>query len=220
MSLCARVAAVAVALAGMSVGDLEAAEAGFYVGAAIGQAGHDVEKSDGINIGISGFGFVVHVDPVAVETEEDVTAWDVTLGYRMNQYFAAELSYMDFGDVDVTEHYDTAGLVPSFPNITRDFNVAVAGPVASVLGSIPVGAGFELHARIGYLFAHQELEEVFSQRQSLGNEAWIGGVGTTWSFAGRWAVRLEYLRTSDLDAHERLGQNKIEMLNLGALFRL
>ena len=220
MSRCTLVAAIAVALAGMSAGAVEAAENGFYVGAAIGQANHDFEKSDGINIGISGFGFIVHVDPVGVDTEEDVAAWNATLGYRINQYLAAEVGYMDFGDVDVTERYNTAGLVPSFPDITREFNVTIAGAVASVLGSFPVGAGFELHARVGYLFAHQDLEERFSERQSIGNDAWIGGVGTTWSFAKRWAVRLEYLRTNDLDAHERLGQSKIEMLNLGALFRL
>jgi opacity protein-like surface antigen len=208
------------ALVGMSVGVVEAADRGFYVGAAIGQANHDFKKSGGINVGISGFGFVFHADPIGVDTEKDASAWNATLGYRINQYFAAELSYVDFGDVDVTERYNTAEIVPSFPNITREFNVAVAGPVASVLGSVPVGAGFELHARIGYLFAHQDLEERFSQRQSFSNDVWIGGVGTTWSFTERWAVRLEYLCTNDLDAHERLGQSKIKMLNLGLLFHL
>jgi opacity protein-like surface antigen len=220
MNCCALVVAVAVALAGTSAGAAEIKDKGFYVGGAVGQANHNFKKSDGINIGISGFGFIVHVDPIGVDMEEDVTAWSATLGYRINQYVAAELGYMDFGDVDVTERYNTAGLVPFFPNITREFNVATAGPVASVLGSVQVGAGFELHARIGYLFAHQDLEERFSERQSLGNDAWVGGVGTTWSFAERWAVRVEYLRTNDLDAHQRLGTSKIEMLNLGALFRL
>jgi len=198
----------------------EGPEKGFYIGAAIGQANHDFEKSDGINIGISGFGLIFHTDPVGVDTDEDVSAWNAMLGYRINRHMAAEISYMDFGDVDVTERYNTAGIVPTFPNITREFNVALAGPVASVLGCVPVGAGFELHARIGYLFAHQELEERFSRRQSFGNDAWIGGIGTTWSFAKRWAVRLEYLRTNDLDAHERIGASKIEVLNLGALLRL
>jgi opacity protein-like surface antigen len=214
------VAAVALALSGMSAGAEEAAEKGFYVGAAIGQAKHDFAKSDGINIGIVGAGFVIHVDPASIETEDDVSAWNATLGFRINRYIAAEISYMDFGDVDVTESYDTADLVPFFPDITREFKVALAGPVASVLGSIPIGAGFELHARIGYLFAHQDVEEQFASRQSFGNDAWIGGAGATWSFAKRWAVRLEYLRTDDLDGHERIGESKVEILNLGALFRL
>jgi hypothetical protein len=220
MSRCARSAVIAVVLMGTSAGAVGAEEMGFYVSAALGQANHDFEKSDGINIGIVGFGSVVHVDPVGVTTEDDVTAWNATLGYRINPYISAELSYMDFGDVDVAERYDTAGLAPFFPNITRQLNVSVAGPVASVIGSIPIGAGFELHARVGYLFAHQDVEESFSRRQSFGNDAWIGGVGATWSFAKRWALRLEYLRTNDLDGHERIGESKIETLGLGALFRL
>lgn len=220
MSRCTRSAVIAVVAMGMSAGATEAAEKGFYVGAAIGQADHDFKKSAGINIGIVGYGFIFHADPVGVDTEKNATAWNATLGYRINSYIAAELSYMDFGDVDVTERYATAGVVPFFPDITRDFNVSVAGPVASVIGSIPLGAGFELHARIGYLFAHQDLEEDFYQRQSYGNDAWIGGAGTTWSFAKRWAVRLEYLRTNDLDTREQFGASKIEMLSLGALFQL
>jgi hypothetical protein len=115
---------------------------------------------------------------------------------------------------------NTAGLVPTIPDITNEFNVAVAGPVASFLGSLPLVAGFELHARIGYLFAHQDMEQRFSQPTSFGNDAWIGGVGATWSFAERWAVRFEYLRTTDLDGNERLGESRLEMLSLGALFRL
>lgn len=220
MSGFARVAVIVVALGAMPAKATEDAEKGFYIGAAVGQANHEFGKSGGINIGIGGFGFIFHADPVSVDTEEDVSAWNATLGYRINQHFAAELTYMDFGDVDVTESYDTAGIVPFFPNIDRDFNVSISGPVASVLGSIPIGAGFELYARIGYLFAHQDLEEDFSQHQSFGNDTWIGGVGSTWSFTERWAVRLEYLRTNDLNANERFGESKIKMLNLGALFRL
>jgi opacity protein-like surface antigen len=222
MNRCVWVSAIALALTGMSAGAEEAAEKGFYIGAAVGQANHDFAESDGINLAISGIGsgFVIHVDPASVDTEDDASAWSATLGYRINRYVAAEVSYMDLGDVDVVVNYDTAGLVPFFPDITREFNVALAGPVASVLGSLPVGAGFELHARIGYLFAHQDVEEQFASRQSLGNDAWIGGAGATWSFAKRWAVRLEYLRTDDLDGHERIGESKVDVLNLGALFRL
>ncbi|HEY6642129.1 outer membrane beta-barrel protein [Povalibacter sp.] len=220
MSCFVWVATIALTLTGTAAGAEEVEEKGFYVGAAVGQANHDFAKSDGINIAIFGEGFVLHVNPVSVDTEDAVSAWNATLGYRINRYVAAEISYMDFGDVNVVETYDTAGLVPFFPDITRDFNVALAGSAASVLGSIPVGGGFELQARIGYLFAHQDVVEgPFAQHQSLGNDAWIGGVGATWSFAKRWAVRLEYLRT-DRDARERLGESKVEILNLGALFRL
>lgn len=204
-----------------------AQDSGFYFEASVGQAQYDVGASDGINIGILNAGFVVHLNTDSIETEDDSTAWDLAIGYRVNRYLAAEISYLDFGDADVSERYDTTFLrdfFPSFPaQLTSEYTTNVSGPAVSILGSLPLGAGFELHARIGYLFADQHIEQTYPSGrpdETFGSEEWMGGIGVSWSFARHWALRLEYLETSTLDDTSFLGETKLKSLRLGTIFRL
>jgi hypothetical protein len=204
-----------------------AAEPGFYIGAAAGAVGHDFDRSRGMLISIdSPFGGGVFTAfPETVEVEEDDFAWSATLGYRINTYLAAELTYTGFGDTKVLETYRFDNLdIPFFPNeLTRNLTTSVSGPSLSVLGFLPIGSRFELFARAGVLFADAEVELLFtsgSTSETFGSEVRLGGVGLNWSMTEKWNLRLEQQRTGTIDANIYTGESDLDQTSLAVIFRL
>src|SRR5688572_21217427 len=133
-----------------------AADTGFYLSAGIGRAEEDPGKSNGANFSI---GFppagVVHLEPERVDVDGGDTSWSVGMGYKFSQYFAAEVEYLDFGTTEIAEHYSLD--VPPLPDeITLNYSSRITGSAISVLGSLPVGNGFEVYLRAGALYAHRE----------------------------------------------------------------
>jgi opacity protein-like surface antigen len=198
-----------------------AAEPGFYVTASSG-LGEEDPKSAGINVGNS-LG-VFHIDPDSVEVDSDKLAWSVGLGYRINRYLAGELEYVDFGTTDVTENYstNTPGAPIPFPTvIVSRYSSNVTGPALSVLGTLPVGANFELFLRGGALFASREFEfGLGSLDEKFSRTVWLAGAGVTWSFAKRWAVRAEFQKTGKLGESIVSGETQLQRMSLGVLFAL
>ena len=75
------------------------------------------------------------------------------------------------------------------------------------------------------LFLDQEIERRSGTSRithRTGDEIWIAGAGAQWSFASRWAVRLEYQLTDDVELGRGLspaptGTSKVEQVSLGVL---
>jgi opacity protein-like surface antigen len=224
----ASVALSAIALIGVLAGSSAAAESGFYAGVAGAIAQHDVGKNNGVSFHATSSIMTLNARPLFVDTEDRVPGWNLTLGYRLNDYVAAELEYLDLGSADVTENYGPSSLPPPYFQgpIKRHLTASVAGPAVSIVGSWPLGERFEVFGGVGYLFADQEIEERTppvpdrSRSSNYEAEVWLGSIGVSWEVAPRWALRLEYMRTSELDATRVSGENEIQALNLGALFRL
>ena len=100
------------------------ADSKFYVGGAIGSA----ELDDSFN----GFNF-----------DSSAIAFRISAGWRFNDYFAAELGYLDFGDFE--EDFDVLGdLVPA--------SVSANGFTFGVSGALPVSDNFALTGRAGMFF--------------------------------------------------------------------
>jgi opacity protein-like surface antigen len=205
----------------------EGSRTGFYLGASVGQPEHEFSKSKGMIIGISSpFGggvFTVHPDDISVDNDD--VSWKGTIGYRINRYVAAELSYADFGDGEVTERYTfDEPPVPFFPReITREYTANVSGPLVSVMGILPVGSQFEAFVRAGMLFADHNIKQDFqsgSDSHTFGSEVWVGGAGVGWRFASRWSARLEYLRTDTIDENLIVGSSEVDDFSLSVVFDL
>jgi opacity protein-like surface antigen len=209
-----RMTIVAFALMGASA-VTNAAESGFYTGAAIGQTESQVARSDGI-AGRATF--------ISMSTDDDDYGWSALLGYRVNPYFAGELTYIDFGSVDVTETYMVSiPLLQTSFTMAKDFSLSFSGAALSVLGSLPLGEHLDVFARGGVLFADQEVDRgpyILPSTETYRQEIWIAGVGLDWSFAPRWSLRLEYQRTDDVDANATSGESRLEHFALGVGFRL
>jgi opacity protein-like surface antigen len=55
--------------------------------------------------------------------------------------------------------------------------------------------------------------------RDFSDEVVMAGAGVQWSFAPRWAARLEYQRTDDLK-YDNTGESSIEQASLSVLFKL
>jgi hypothetical protein len=218
----------------------QGAEPGFYFAASASRVEHDVEGRPGVPVLIAAIspspspnpfprpgppiigtpgccnpfpplpGFIA---PDSIEIDDVDTGFSATVGYRINRYLAAELTYTDFGEYEVIERY-------SFTNFR--YELGTHGPSISVLGSLPLGEQWELFLRGGVLFADQEVTQnviVNLSEQDLSDEVVIAGAGVQWSFAPRWAARIEYQRTDELK-YDNASESSIDQASLSVLFKL
>lgn len=201
-------------------------ERGFYLGASVSRVEQEVAGEGQILVAFGlPIGFAATLQPNQVDVDDTDAGWNVTLGYQINKYLAAELSYYDFGEASVVERY-VAGLVLIPLNITVRSNVEAYGPGVSLLGTFPLTSSVEVFARGGVLFLDQEVERQLSTLRTsnrTGEEIWMAGAGAQWSFASRWAARLEYQLTDNIERGgttlmPRAGTTKIEQLSLSVLF--
>lgn len=211
----------------MAMPSAQAAPAGFYGSVGLGRAEEKPGTSAGLNIASIGFpiGGIAHVLPDRVSADGRNLAWNAMVGYRINPYVAAEVAYMDLGTTNVSEHYTLGTSLFPFPvQLTRSYSSKVSGPALSVLGSLPVGARFDVFLRAGVFFADRKVQQTPASgglgSNTFGSRLWLGGVGVDWSIASRWAARLEYQRTDQFDTTLLTGRARVDQLALNVLFRL
>lgn len=214
-----------------------AADPGFYFAATASRVEHDVDQRPGILVlfGTSpnppvldiiipppSFGVIIPSPPVfqaifplRVEVDDVDAGFGATVGYRVNRYFAAEVSYTDFGEYESIVRYATSSL-------DVRYRLGVSGPSVSVLGSLPLGEQWELFLRGGVLFAEQEVSLSFGSLaldRDFSDEVVTAGLGVQWAFAPRWAARLEYQTTDELK-YQNSGESSIDQASLSVLFKL
>lgn len=215
-----------------------AADPGFYFAATASRVEHDVDGRPGLLalVGSPSFNPPVldiilppdfgslnpilppvfqAIFPVAIEIDEVDAGFSATVGYRINRYLAAELSYTDFGEYESIDRYTNSAL-------DVRYQLGVSGPSVSVLGSVPLGERWELFLRGGVLFAEQEVSLKFSSgsnERDFSDDVLMAGVGVQWSFAPRWAARLEYQGTGDLK-YSNNGESSADQASLSVLFNL
>ncbi|HEY0681478.1 MAG TPA: outer membrane beta-barrel protein [Steroidobacter sp.] len=234
----------------------EAADPGFYVGAAAGRSEQRLDQEAGVaplpisvltppDGGFNPSPFPPGPVPCcggpvygAVPLEGDISAdevdvgWNFALGYRVNEYFAAELAYVDAGEASLTERYSSPA-TGSFPatQLNLNYRVRSRGPAVSLLGSLPLTTSWEVFVRGGVFFASQEVESRTSlavgtasnARQiarDYSDEVVSAGAGVQWAFLPRWTARLEYQRTDDLKSNDIMGESRLDQASLSVLFGL
>ena len=212
-------------------------ERGFYVGAAASRVEHETQITSPATIVVRldwGAFTTLRLDQAGVEDDTDA-GWNVTLGYEINKYLAAELSYYDFGEASLTETYASVIVVPRTLYYTARYNIEAFGAGVSLLGTFPLTSSVDIFARGGVLFLDQEVERQvtadpptafrgvpYRSSTRTGDEIWIAGAGVQWSFASRWTTRLEYQLTDDIgregDSPLDANTTKIEQASLSVLF--
>jgi len=150
-------------------------ESGFYVGGGVGQFDINIDGIDGI-------------DEAVERLDDDDTAWQAFVGWRLNPYISLQAAYIDFGRPE--DDFSTAGS-------SGNYRAKISGFAPSVIGTLPVGP-VEVFAKIGYYFYDLDITanlddlggDVFKSSDSGEDLMWGGGVGVT--LFEHLNARLEY----------------------------
>jgi hypothetical protein len=231
-----------------------AAPPGFYLAAAGGQAEQDFDLKD------SGRGFINITTPIrpgaslvpflpgppSLDVDGKAFGANIAIGYRVNDYFAAELSYMDFGQAELTENPPPAMLAQLPPNIMpgtvvpaagftpRDpaagagilparFRSEIEGPALTLLGSLPIATRWNVYLRGGVIFTEQDVapfRRFAGRRVSFNDEVLLGGVGASYQLSSRFALRAEYLRSDEIGSRDFGATTQLEQFQLSILYQL
>ena len=154
-------------LASVLVANAEAAETGFYVGAAFGEA----ETSDDLGLG-------------NVYDDQD-SAYKVLGGWRIMDWFGVEGGYFDLGNVSLQQQVAN----------TSPFLIEQDGWGASTVFFIEL-ASFDLFGKLGFALSSADLttDTPTGQTSSVDRDTdFTWGVGAQWRFR-KLALRLEYER--------------------------
>lgn len=162
-----------------------APEAGFYVGAGVGQS-----RAEGCDrlyaVGFSG------------TCDNKDTAFNLFGGYQINRHFAAELGY---GSGELTVNGALAG-VPYSASVETDI-LELTG-----LAMLPVMDRLSVYAKAGLFYWDTEAQGNFGGAISTGNDSDIDvtyGLGAQYSFTRNWSARVEWQRYRDVGSASALG---------------
>lgn len=163
------------------------------------------------------------------EADDSDEGWGVQVGYRFNDYVAAEVGYVNLGEA-LYEAIVTAsdGVLPPFP-VETSLRFSTTGPTASVLGMFALNERFDIHGRAGILFADTRLRSRIRTVGAPTNFAHVefdgstqdlfAGIGAAWNINDSYTVRFEYMRFFDAGDEETSGEFDIDFITVGILFR-
>jgi opacity protein-like surface antigen len=145
--------------------------AGFYLGGGVGQFNAQIDDVDEVDETIEGW-------------DEDDTAYKFFAGYRLNNFLAFELDYINLGE-------PSGAVVPGL-----NIDSAVDGFAPYVIGTIPLGEWFEVYGRLGYYFYDATLgvEDEIDGRVEFDEESedLVYGAGVGARIGERLNIRFEY----------------------------
>lgn len=181
-------------LAAAPVAQAQQADAGMYLGGAIGQG----EAGNWCDTGGAPGGFAL------TSCDDKDTAWKAFLGYRFNRNFAAEATYINFGEY-------TASV--TFGGSTATVNADATGWGLAVLGIYPLNNNFELFGKLGFMRGESEADVTIGgssfQVGDKGTELHYG-VGGIYNFSRNLGVRVEWENVNDAD---------LSVLSIGLQYR-
>ena len=163
----------------------------FYAGASIGQT----TASDGCS------GIIVP----GITCNDSDTAWRILGGYQIDNHFALELGYHDFGKVEA------AGF-----GVNGEVTANVWELV--VVGTIPLQNRFSVYGKLGGYRGDTRLRSNAGFSGSDTNTDITFGVGGRYDFSPQVAFRAEYQAYQSVGG-DATGSSDFDVISAGALFR-
>jgi opacity protein-like surface antigen len=150
--------------------------------------------------------------------DDSDTGFGATVGYQVSKNFAAELSYVDLGEVT----YDASNEQASPANESVALSASAAGPVLSFLGILPVGEHFEVYGRAGLALMDVEGEGAVTvgdvtirDSASTTRSNMVLGGGVQYNINDRFGVQLEWDRHFDVGSEDITGESDVDLFALG-----
>jgi OOP family OmpA-OmpF porin len=199
------------ALAAITSSATHADDAGWYMGANVGQSTADIDNERITNNLLDG-GF----SGIAIENDDRDTGYKLFGGYQFNRNFAIEGGYFDLGEFGYT--------ATTVPVGTLDGRIKLKGINVDVLGFIPFTEKFSAFGRVGVNYA--EAKDRFSGAGAVNvlnpyaDERDTNlklGVGVQYAFTNALAMRVETERYRINDAVGNRGD--VDLVSIGLLYR-
>jgi len=207
-----RWAAIVAALFLAFSGAARAQDRGFYLGAGGGQskALNPVNCSEGFDLN---FPFTCN------SSNDTATGWKVFGGYQFSKYLAAEAGYFDLGKFKTS----ATGLFQGFGGSTVTTQFHPTGFNVDAIGTLPLGEGFGLLARVG-LFRWTLKSELnvntiaVSSSETKSEISADFGLGAKWDFARNMGARVEWQRFTSIGSGDT-GKSDVDLISLSLLYR-
>nr|WP_298719701.1 outer membrane beta-barrel protein [uncultured Steroidobacter sp.] len=146
---------------------------GLYLGGGVGQFNVEIDNASDLGDTIRSL-------------DDDDTAWQAFIGWRLNPYVSLQAAYIDFGRPE-----------DDFTTSTGDhgrFRAKLSGFAPAIIGTLPLGP-VELSAKLGYYIYDLELsgdiDDLDIDRDDSGEDL-MYGVGVGMTFFERLHAKLEY----------------------------
>ena len=183
-----------------------AQEPGFYVGGSIGYSNLDAGGDEAeLEAALLGEGVTATVD-----IDDTDMGWNIFGGYNFNQYFGAEIGYVDLGEASA----DIAVTVPAIVGGSAD--VGLTGVTLHAVASYPVYEQIDLFAKAGAIFWDADLDVSVAGVDVLSDSDdgtdFTFGLGAKYNFSNNVTVRAEWNRYMDV------GDSDIDLFSVGVLY--
>ncbi|HEY8509756.1 MAG TPA: outer membrane beta-barrel protein [Steroidobacteraceae bacterium] len=205
-----------------------AADTGFYISGNFGQAQYGDLSQDEFDevtdIVLSELGVTLLNGGSSLDDEG--SPWSLVAGWRFSPYFALEAGYVNLG----TAEYRASGTVfiPGIGSVNGGFGVDISakGPLVAVAGFAPLGERFDVHGRLGLLFADTEFDvtvslEGLSESDSFSasSQDVFFGIGASFHFTDNLSASLDYSLFQDVGDEDETGESKVDAITLGLTYR-
>ncbi|HEX6156074.1 MAG TPA: outer membrane beta-barrel protein [Burkholderiales bacterium] len=197
---CTATAVAAAALAILIATPAWSQDAGFYLGASIGQS----KAKDTCD------------DSGAFSCDDTDTAWKIFAGYQFNRHFAVEAGYTDLGEVSLSAASATSSVRGT---------IELSAFELMAVGSFPVVDRFSLYGKLGLYRAETEQKlQVTLGSLTVSDNKTEKNADLTFAFGARFditrnlGVRAEWQRYLDVGGGE-IGEDDVDVLSVGLLYR-
>lgn len=200
-----------ISLAAITSSVTHADDAGWYLGANIGQSTADIDN-DRITGNLLDGGF----SEIMIDNDDRDTGYKLFGGYQLNRNFALEGGYFDLGEFSYT--------ATTMPVGTLDGHMKLRGINLDLLGFIPFSEKFSAFGRVGANYAEAKdhfsgtgAVNVLSPRADERDTNLKLGAGVQYAFTDALAMRIEAERYRINDAVGNKGD--IDLVSVGLVYR-
>jgi OOP family OmpA-OmpF porin len=204
-------------------GTASAAEEGWYIVGFAGEASTQNINQGELDQNTSDvFGSVglTIVDATSTLDDSD-TAFGLAGGYQVNPNFAAELAWVDLGEISYAANGTVTDGVDTF-DAGLGIDQSTSGPVFSILGIVPIGERFSVFGRLGIALMSVDADatvsldgESASDGVSTDRSNLMYGIGGEFSLNRAFGIRLGWDRYAEVGSEDQAGEVDIDVISLG-----
>lgn len=143
-----------------------------------------------------------------VSCSDSDTSWKILAGYQINRNFAAELGYIDLGEVKASGPGGTASIK------SQAFDLVG-------VGILPLGDRFSVYGKLGIYHATSDAQArtvLLNADASDDATDLTFGFGASFDITRQFALRGEWQRYTDVGGSD-IGKADVDVFSVGALWR-